>query len=106
MLDQHKNLVHTMRWFLPPPPGRGKIWFVAGFHTGRAIVAGFFETALENGFSIESIYERDLNGRSEDGGEVRREWMPEREGEGPENRKRWRVIADLTCQYITVLHCK
>lgn len=93
MRSQHENLVRTMRWFLAPG---GKVWVVAGFHTGRAIVAGFFETALENGFSIESIYERDLNGQSEDGGEVRREWMPEREGEGLENRKRWCVIAVLT----------
>lgn len=90
--SQHENLVRSMNWFLAPG---GKIWVVAGFHTGRAIVAWFFETAMQNGLEIERIYERDLIATSEDGGEVRREWMPEREGEGPENRRRWCVVALL-----------
>ena len=68
---------------------------VAGFHTGRPIVAGFFETAVEFGLEIERIFERDLNSATEDGQEVRREWVPVREGEGPENRKRWCVVALL-----------
>ncbi|KAJ5208528.1 hypothetical protein N7449_002907 [Penicillium cf. viridicatum] len=92
MRSQHENLARTMQWFLSPG---GKVWVVAGFHTGRAIVAGFFETVLENGFVIESIYERDLVARLEDGGEIRREWVPVREGEGTENQKRWCVIAVL-----------
>lgn len=93
MYDQHKNLVDTMKWFLAPG---GKIWFVASFHTGRPIVTRFFKMALENGLEVECIYEKDLSGEAPDGGEVRREWMPEREGEGLENRKRWCVIAVLT----------
>ncbi|KAJ5789701.1 uncharacterized protein N7518_006712 [Penicillium psychrosexuale] len=92
MRSQHENLVRTMQWFLSPG---GKVWVVSGFHTGRAIVAGFFETALGNGFVIERIYERDLIARSEDGGEIRREWVPIREGEGMENQRRWCVIAVL-----------
>lgn len=92
MRAQHENLVRTMQWFLSPG---GKVWVVSGFHTGRAIVAGFFETALENGFVIERIYERDLIARSEDDGEIRREWAPIREGEGTENQRRWCVIAVL-----------
>jgi nicotinamide N-methyltransferase len=63
--------------------------------TGRAIVAGFFETALKNRFVVEKIYERDLVAGLEDGGEIRREWLPVREGEGTENQKRWCVIAVL-----------
>lgn len=95
MRSQHENLVRSMRWFLTPG---GKVWIVAGFHTGRAIVAGFFETAVQQGgFVVEEIYERDLNGQHEDGGEVRREWKAVREDEGPENRKRWCVIAVLAC---------
>lgn len=90
---QHENLVRTMKWFLAPG---GKVWVVAGFHTGRAIVAGFFQTAMENGFEIERIFERDLMAKMEDGEEVRREWVPVREGEGPENRGRWVVVAVLT----------
>ncbi|OKL60660.1 hypothetical protein UA08_04230 [Talaromyces atroroseus] len=38
----------------------GRVWIVAGFHTGRAIVAHFFETAVAMGLEIESIYERDI----------------------------------------------
>ncbi|KAJ5514494.1 hypothetical protein N7463_004046 [Penicillium fimorum] len=92
MRSQHENLARTMQWFLSPG---GKVWVVAGFHTGRAIVAGFFETVVEYGFVIERIYERDLIARLEDGGEIRREWSPVREGEGTENQKRWCVIALL-----------
>ncbi|EAW11507.1 putative nicotinamide N-methyltransferase [Aspergillus clavatus NRRL 1] len=92
MPSQHENLVRTMLWFLAPG---GRVWVVAGFHTGRTIVAGFFETAVKNGLEIERIHERDLNSTTEDGKEVRREWMPVREGEAPENRKRWCVVALL-----------
>ncbi|CAG8277012.1 unnamed protein product [Penicillium olsonii] len=92
MRSQHENLARTMQWFLSPG---GKVWVVAGFHTGRTIVAGFFETALENGFIVERIFERDLVERLEDGGEIRRDWVPVREGEGVENQKRWCVIAVL-----------
>ncbi|KOC10477.1 hypothetical protein AFLA70_746g000301, partial [Aspergillus flavus AF70] len=42
---------------------------------------------------IERIYEQDLNFGPEDGKQVRRDWVPEREGEGPKNRRRWCVIA-------------
>ncbi|RHZ68132.1 putative nicotinamide N-methyltransferase [Aspergillus thermomutatus] len=92
MRSQHENLVRTMLWFLAPG---GRIWVVAGFHTGRAIVAGFFETAVQNGLEIERIHERDLNSATAEGKEVRRDWVPVREGEGPENRKRWCVVASL-----------
>lgn len=120
MRSQHENLVKTMLWFLsgggeeqqtsqsspPETDYQGRIWVVAGFHTGRAIVASFFKTAVQLGLEIETIYERDLNSGTtsttdEDGAqpsaveEVRREWVPVREGEGPENRRRWCVIAVL-----------
>ncbi|KAJ5776439.1 uncharacterized protein N7511_001450 [Penicillium nucicola] len=90
MQDQHQNLARTMQWFLAPG---GRVFVVAGFHTGRPIVAGFIETVLENGFVIESIYERDAVERAEDGSEIRREWMPVREGEV--DRSRWCVVAIL-----------
>ncbi|OJJ03548.1 hypothetical protein ASPVEDRAFT_134055 [Aspergillus versicolor CBS 583.65] len=91
MSSQHKNLVRTMKWFLAPT---GKVCVVAGFHTGRAIVAEFFQTAVKMGLEVEKIYERDLNSSLEEG-ELRREWVNEREGEGVENRRRWCVIAVL-----------
>lgn len=88
--------MRTMLWFLDENPS-SRVWVVAGFHTGRRIVAGFFETAVRMGFEIEKIYERDLVGDadSDNSQEVRREWLPEREGEGPENRRRWCVVAFL-----------
>ncbi|KAI9367210.1 hypothetical protein BJX61DRAFT_547709, partial [Aspergillus egyptiacus] len=92
MPSQHENLVRTMKWFLAP---EGRVWVVAGFHTGRPIIAGFFETATRMGLEIEEIYERDSISVTEEGGEIRREWASEREGEGPENRRRWCVIALL-----------
>jgi hypothetical protein len=124
MKNQHENLVSTMLWFLSDGQdtsydshrnseaekgeeqerlmadrnnreiSEGKIWIVAGFHTGRAIVASFFNTAVGMGLEIEDIFERDLSALEEDG-EVRRPWAPVRQGEGPENRRRWCVIAVL-----------
>lgn len=105
MVHQHENLARTLLWFLSDGKGNdikeeGRAWIVAGFHTGRAIVASFFETAVAMGLEIESIYERDLNAGEEEEakaeqGEVRRAWEPVRVGEGPENRQRWCVIAVL-----------
>jgi hypothetical protein len=92
MPEQHENLTRTIQWFLSPG---GKVWVVAGFHTGRPIVAQFFETVIRGGFVIERIFERDTVERLEDGGEIRREWMPVRKDEGPDNQKRWCVVAVL-----------
>ncbi|RJE21217.1 putative methyltransferase [Aspergillus sclerotialis] len=96
MSSQHENLVRTMLWFLDENPS-SRVWVIAGFHTGREIVAGFFETAAKMGLEVERIYERDLVGdaESDKGQEVRREWVPKREDEGPENRRRWCVVAFL-----------
>jgi len=120
--EQHENLVRSLLWFLAPPPGielqqesdgpsgaaatannpgienqeggGGVAWVVAGFHTGREVVASFFDTAEKMGLIVEDIWEMDLNATTEEG-EVVREWMPVREGEGPENRGRWCVVAFL-----------
>lgn len=92
MRSAHENLARSMEWFLAPG---GKVWVVAGFHTARAIVAGFFETVVEFGLEVERIFERDTVCRGVDGEEIRREWDPVRVGEGPENRRRWCVVAVL-----------
>ncbi|EEH45322.1 uncharacterized protein PADG_01472 [Paracoccidioides brasiliensis Pb18] len=103
MRNQHENLVRSLLWFLAPPSPYinekgaregGVAWVVAGFHTGREVVASFFETAVSNGLVVERIWERDVNARNEEG-EVTREWMPVRPREGPENRARWCVVAFL-----------
>lgn len=102
MMDQHANLARTLQWFLRPDDdddenkSGGRAWVVAGLHTGRAIVAHFFESAEAQGLEVESIYERDINtANEEEQGERRREWAAVREDEGPGNRQRWCVVAVL-----------
>jgi hypothetical protein len=85
MRGQLQNLSRTMEWFLAP---EGRVLIVSGFHTGRAVVAEFFEKALEQGLVIESIYEKDLMAS----GDSRREWMPVRE---ERDQSRWCVVAAL-----------
>ncbi|KAJ5608846.1 hypothetical protein N7528_009413 [Penicillium herquei] len=88
---QHENLCQSLQWFLAPG---GKIWMTAGFHTGRPILVEFFEKAKKYGLVVQCIWERDLIG-GDDNRQVTRDWIPVRENEGPENRKRWCVVAVL-----------
>ncbi|KAI5284041.1 hypothetical protein KEM52_003128 [Ascosphaera acerosa] len=118
MPEQHDNLARSIAWFLAPPPPVARRGFtktrvaqsyegderdsstggaalvVAGFHTGRDVVASFFEEAVPRaGLLVERIYERDLHARAEDApqGRVVREWRPARPGES--DRSRWCVVA-------------
>ncbi len=80
---EHTNLYKSIDWFLRDSPG-ARCWIVSGFHTGRAKMRGFFEkTALdENGFEVESIWERDCDGKE-------REWAWDRGSEDITSGKRW-----------------
>lgn len=129
----HTALAQTIAWFLAPSPGNitkncqgscdysGLAYVVAGFHTGRAVVASFFGTAAPAaGLEVVQIEERDLawtgdesaqSGGEQVEGELRdegkgkreetrstmrkRQWQPERPDEGVENRARWVVVAVL-----------
>jgi len=84
---QHMNLLRSIRWFLMEG---GKAWVVAGFHTGREKMIGFYdEKALrETGLEVEKIWERSAEG-------VEREWVTDRGIEDVTERKRWLVIAIL-----------
>lgn len=89
MPHEHENLVKSMLHLLSAEP-EARIFSIAGFHTGRAKLALFFQEAVAQGLDIEDIYEEDAEGN-------RRKWMEERDG-GTENvteRKRWLVIAIL-----------
>lgn len=68
----------------------GRVFAIAGFHTGRAKLAAFFDVAEEEGLAMEEIYEEDAEG-------TRREWVKERDGgrEDHTERKKWLVIARL-----------
>ena len=67
-----------------------RIWVIAGFHTGRAKLAGFFDVAAEEGLEVEHIWERNVDG-------VEREWAKERDGgaEDVTGRMKWLVVAIL-----------
>ncbi|EMD00657.1 hypothetical protein BAUCODRAFT_55401, partial [Baudoinia panamericana UAMH 10762] len=89
MPGQHHNLVLSMLHFLTVDP-RARIFVIAGFHTGRAKLAAFFDVALAEGLNVEEIYEEDAEG-------IQREWASERDGgrEDHTERKKWLVIARL-----------
>ena len=83
----HTSLARSMLHLLAPD---GTIYMTAGFHTGRAKLAGFFDVAVEEGLVVEEIYEEDNLG-------TRREWLKERDGgvEDRGERRKWLVVARL-----------
>ncbi|KAK8065639.1 nicotinamide N-methyltransferase [Apiospora hydei] len=89
MPDQHANLQRSVAWFMKEGP-ESRAWVIAGFHSGRSKMAGFFgREALEAvGLEVEYIWERDCEG-------VERPWSPDRGSEDPGVRKRWLTIGIL-----------
>lgn len=86
---QHDNLLQSIEWFLKDG-GEARCWVIAGFHTGREKLRGFFEEERlqKAGLEIERIWERDCDG-------IEREWAWDRVYEDPVARKRWLVCAVL-----------
>ncbi|KAI1648599.1 uncharacterized protein F4817DRAFT_333421 [Daldinia loculata] len=93
---QHTNLHKSIAWFLKDSPD-ARAWVVAGFHTGRAKMRGFFEddALAAAGLEVESIWERDCDG-------VEREWVWDRGQEDISVRKRWLVVGVLRRRASTV----
>ncbi|KIW06330.1 uncharacterized protein PV09_02793 [Verruconis gallopava] len=88
LASEHDALVCSMLHFLAPHPA-ARIHVIAGFHTGRAKLAAFFEDAVPNaGLEIERIFEMDADGR-------RRPWQPGAPDEPVGERKKWLVVASL-----------
>ncbi|KAI0898110.1 hypothetical protein F4806DRAFT_390468 [Annulohypoxylon nitens] len=89
---QHANLHRSIAWFLKSKSdsSSARAWVVAGLHTGRAKMRGFFEpaTLAEAGLEVESLWERDCDG-------VEREWVWDRGQEDVSERKRWLVVGVL-----------
>ncbi|KOS17255.1 putative nicotinamide N-methyltransferase [Escovopsis weberi] len=86
---QHANLRRSVGHFLGEGAG-ARAWVVAGFHTGRVKMRGFFDAEglrADGGLEVERIWEVDCDG-------VERAWAEERE-EGISVRKRWLVVAVL-----------
>lgn len=86
---QHRALAQSMFHFLSHDD-EARIWVTAGFHTGRAKLAPFFDVVVEAGLEVESIWERHVDGHD-------RAWQAERDGgqEDVTGRKRWLVVAIL-----------
>lgn len=86
---QHENLLKSVEWFLADT-AEARAWVVAGFHTGREKMRGFFdgERLAGLGLEVERIWERDCDG-------LEREWVLDRGIEDPVGRKRWLVFAVL-----------
>ncbi|KAF8864233.1 hypothetical protein BDZ45DRAFT_711966 [Acephala macrosclerotiorum] len=83
---QHLNLLKSISHFLS---GKGRAWVVAGFHTGREKMRGFYEEKLrEVGLEAEEIWERNAEG-------AEREWITDRGIEDVTERKRWLACAIL-----------
>lgn len=107
MVGEHQNLVASMLHFLADEDdheknkenkkkkSKAQVWIVAGFHTGRAKLASFFEVAHDAGLEIKNIWERDVKGNE-------REWVKEpdkrshrAEHEDIASLKKWFVVAVL-----------
>lgn len=94
MPSQHRNIILSISHFLSKEDPSACALVVAGFHTGRDVVADFFkqfptpdgDKDLAQALSIAEIYETDMNG-------ARRPWQESRAGEGREDAKRWCVVA-------------
>ena len=86
---EHHNLARSMLHFLSDKEG-SKVYAVAGFHTGRAKLAPFFDVVEEEGLQVEDLHEVDVQGN-------KRPWAKVRDN-GKENvseRKRWLAVAIL-----------
>lgn len=80
MAWQHENLSKTIVHLLAD---NGICLAIAGFHTGRQKVAGFFRSIEKAGLvPVRPIFERDLEGRE-------RTWVTDRGPEDPIERKRY-----------------
>lgn len=88
MPRQHANLHRSIAFFLREVAD-ARCWVVAGFHSGREKMRGFYDAdALRKvGLEVEHVWERDCNG-------VERPWDTQREDDVTE-RKRWLVVASL-----------
>jgi nicotinamide N-methyltransferase len=84
---QHANLCRSISWFMKDGD-ESRAWIVAGFHTGRHSMAGFFEPQLlaDAGLEVEHVWERDCDG-------FEREWEAVRQDDA--SRKRWLAVGVL-----------
>lgn len=88
MSYEHEHLLQSMSHLLSHS-SEARVHIIAGFHTGRAIVAAFFTMVSHNcDLTVEHIWECDVDGN-------RRLWNPDAAEEDSTTRKRWMVVATL-----------
>jgi hypothetical protein len=88
LAGEHDNLVQSMIHFLSPDPS-ARVLVIAGFHTGRAKIATFFEEAVPpSGLEVEEIFDMDADGQ-------RRTWDARAPEQPVGERKKWLVLAIL-----------
>ncbi|KAH6669156.1 hypothetical protein F5X68DRAFT_159680 [Plectosphaerella plurivora] len=85
----HDALRESISWFLGEGPA-ARAWVLAGFHTGRATMRGFFEPGAmaDAHLEVEAMWERDVDGKE-------RPWVAEKAHEEVGGEKRWLLIAVL-----------
>lgn len=81
---EHRSLALSMLHFLSLTDN-AQVWVLAGFHTGRAKLASFFDIVVQVGMEVQNIWERDADGNE-------RDWDRSREDQ---ERNRWMVIGIL-----------
>jgi EEF1A N-terminal glycine/lysine methyltransferase len=94
MPSQHHSLVRSITHFLSKQSPRACAMVVAGFHTGRSIVADFLKQfptldgmgGTQEELIVADLYESNMNG-------VRRPWQDNRANEDNEELKRWCIVA-------------
>ncbi|KAI9155254.1 nicotinamide N-methyltransferase [Paramyrothecium foliicola] len=86
---QHANLHASISHFLRAADPSARAWVVAGFHTGRDKMRGFFDAdaLAAAGLELDRAWERECDGKE-------RPWSWDRE-EDVTVRKRWLVVASL-----------
>ncbi|KKA26719.1 hypothetical protein TD95_004572 [Thielaviopsis punctulata] len=86
---QHANLRASINHFMARDAA-ARAWIVAGFHTGREKMRGFFDAGelAKEDLEVENIWERDCDG-------VERPWVLDRGVEDITERKRWLVVCVL-----------
>ena len=90
MTHQHRALIASLSLFLERSVS-SRIFLVAGLHTGRAVLASFFEIAASSGLVADEngIFEHSVI----TGGQ--RIWKADRGSEDLVERKQWLVVARL-----------
>lgn len=86
--DSHEVFINALQSTLKKSAA-SRVYLIVGLHTGRYTIGSFLKRALESGFDVESVAERELKGP------VQRGWDTNRENEDDQERRRWIIWIQL-----------